>query len=117
MTLTFASKTVIAVAIAILATLILKVRKTMINCKTCRNTKNCVYAGADREMEECVDRIPTTHSDIIRSMTDEELAELFSGEHFFPWCTQNGEPCRQFYKDHVHCDECMLDWLREEVEA
>jgi len=81
----------------------------MINCKICKNKKNCVYAGEDREMEECVDRIPTTHSDIIRSMTDEELADVIA-EGF---CSGRLDQCNNYKR----CTDCTLDWLREEVEA
>ena len=79
----------------------------MINCKTCRNTKNCVYAGADREMEECVDRIPTTHSDIIRSMTDEDLATFLGITK--AWYCYYADRSKEFAKQ-------FLVWLREEVD-
>ena len=103
MTLIFVMAIAIAVAIVILATLILKVRKTMINCKTCRNTKNCVYAGADREMEECVDRIPTTNFVAIRSMTEKEMARQIAS-----FTGYEGNPEEVAF---------WLNWLREEVEA
>ena len=85
----------------------------MINCKTCRNTKNCVYAGADREMEECVDRIPTTHSDLIRSMTDEDLAEWINEWFDCGNCAEffGNTPCSKD-KD---CIKVWLEWLKQEV--
>ena len=48
-----------------------------------------------------------TNADRIRSMTDEELADLMSGENIYPWCLK--EPCPE------ECRECILSWLKEEV--
>lgn len=44
------------------------------------------------------------NGDKLRSMSDEELAELLSGENPFPWCTQ--EPCSG------DCKNCILAWLK-----
>ena len=50
-----------------------------------------------------------TNADRIRSMTDEELADLLSGENIYPWCLK--EPCPE------ECRECILSWLKEEEET
>ena len=55
----------------------------------------------------------TTHGDRIRSRTDEELAAyighaslcvIIQGEDGGAWCSQYGD-----------CNECVLDWLRQEA--
>lgn len=48
-----------------------------------------------------------TNADRIRSMTDDGLADLLSGENIYPWCLK--EPCSE------ECRECILSWLKEEV--
>ena len=48
-----------------------------------------------------------TNADRIRCMTDEELADLLSGENIYPWCLK--EPCPE------ECRECILSWLKEEA--
>ena len=49
-----------------------------------------------------------TNADRIRSMTDEELAELFDNT-----CIENiGEVRCGSYR---RCYDCMLNWLKEEV--
>ena len=50
---------------------------------------------------------PKTNADRIRSMTDEELADLLSGENIYPWCLK--EPCPE------ECRKCILSWLKEEA--
>ena len=83
----------------------------MINCKTCRNTKNCVYAGADREMEGCVDRIPTTNFDAIHAMTIDELAEFIEEAICPPICySKHAAECVK-----NDCIPCWKRWLEAEV--
>ena len=57
---------------------------------------------------------PKTNADKLRAMSDEELAK---------WCVRN-VGCRKGMERAaaatlcdkiIHCDECWLDWLKEEV--
>lgn len=51
-----------------------------------------------------------TNADRIRAMTDEELAELCQNS----CCREGYDDCpTQFYGD---CEDCWLDWLKQEVE-
>ena len=84
----------------------------MINCKTCRNTKNCVYAGADREMDECIDRIPTTNLYIIRNMADKELAKWLKDMQGYSYSCGLLESRISEYPNRF---EKWLDWLNSEV--
>lgn len=86
----------------------------MINCKTCRNTKNCVYAGEETEREECIDHIPTTNLDRIHSMTDEELAEWLNDMQGYSFSCGLIESRISEYPNRYNA---WLKWLREEVEA
>jgi hypothetical protein len=62
---------------------------------------------------------PVTNADRIRSMTDEELAELFKS--WIQDCGCNAVPCLELCEEniknygHKSCQECWLDWLRQEV--
>lgn len=51
-----------------------------------------------------------TKADLIRAMSDEELATYYFTEFFrkVPYCHEN---CPA----HDDCQMCLLDWLREEV--
>lgn len=53
-----------------------------------------------------------TNADHIRSMTDEELAELLSK----PWCENYRLPeeCARFDTD---CEACVMDWLCKPAEV
>lgn len=58
------------------------------------------------DFDDCEDRKPS-NADRIRSMTDEELAELLEGKR--PWYR-----CDNCKWDS--CKECCLDWLKKEAE-
>ena len=56
-----------------------------------------------------------TNADCIRAMTDEEIAEMFShsGKYF---CHGNGyDPHSERCDYGDECEECWLDWLRQEA--
>ena len=60
----------------------------------------------------CVDRVigkPMTNADRIRSMTDEELAELIDRET--DSCAPTGD-CERMPRD---CKACWLEWLQQTV--
>lgn len=56
---------------------------------------------------------PETNADRVRSMTDEELAELLEG------CVCPKSPCpdidRDTPTDKMRCTKCWLEWLRQEA--
>ena len=61
----------------------------------------------------CVDRVigkPMTNADRIRSMTDEEIAELIYRET--DSCAPTGD-CEKMSRD---CKACWLDWLQQPAE-
>lgn len=97
----------------------------MAKCKNCENlgylfdgdrVGERVWCGniADSpvlDMErDCEYYVPQTNADRIRSMTDEELAEVLFGsciEHMgVEECSHPEEACKS----------CVLDWLKEESE-
>lgn len=55
------------------------------------------------------ERKPMTNADRIRSMTDEELAEILNCHNF---CARNFD-CENGKRP---CQECNLDWLKQEAE-
>ena len=58
---------------------------------------------------------PKTNADLIRSMTDEELADLF--DTWIYDCNCNDFPCRIFCQQGCfNCKENWLRWLKQEVE-
>lgn len=60
-----------------------------------------------------------TNADLVRAMTDDELAEMFKGPLFFnkPWCCLHEHECRYVHEEgFMKCATCLLDWLKQEVE-
>lgn len=52
-----------------------------------------------------------TNADRIRAMTDKELAKFMNVHD----CPPKGSICSRPY-DMARCDNCWLDWLKQEVE-
>ena len=71
------------------------------------------YEYNGKTIREWADLIanPITNADRIRSMTDEELADWLG-----IYCNGNTKPGEICAKDIGSCEECWLDWLRQEVE-
>lgn len=68
----------------------------------------------DIEMErDCDEYECLTNADRIRSMTDEKLAKWMCG---FNTCIIPFEPDSEAYCTGEHCEECILKWLKSEVE-
>lgn len=53
---------------------------------------------------------PKTNADLIREMSDEELAKLLKSGTFI--CGRLKDVC----EDMPGCEECLLDWLRAPAE-
>ena len=87
----------------------------LIDCKTeCGNGK--CYARryglfAEKTCQNFVEPKPITNADRLRSMSDEELAEMFNTMNGIDRCCPNNgaHNCRE------SCMECWLDWLKQEV--
>lgn len=89
----------------------------LIDCKTeCGNDK--CYARryglfAEKTCPNFVEPKPITNADRIRSMTDEELADWLGVYCNGQTAQEVGKPC---VSDMGSCEECWLDWLKEECE-
>ena len=59
---------------------------------------------------------PKTNADLIRAMTDEELAVVIAWPYLAspPWCSEH-TTCPYISEDPTPCDKCALDWLKQEV--
>ena len=79
----------------------------------CEKISDCPYEDMERD---CRHFIRKTNADRLRSMTDEELAFILASPsvEIPPWCVPHLE-CPHMDKDPVPCDECALDWLRQEA--
>lgn len=97
-------------------------------CKDCRNRgkkRNCkFYTDVSNYAERCKDfeEIKLTNADRVRSMSDEELAQMItSGElcAICPFCKYYGtDSCYLENEDaHKNCDSGIIEWLRSEAEA
>ena len=73
----------------------------MNNCKYCK--ADCALSG-EENLKECKGHIPMSNADIIRAMTDEELADFLS----YTWATS----VRAWQKDT--CE--TLQWLKQPTE-
>ena len=64
-------------------------------------------------------RKPQTNADRIRSMSDEELAEMF--DRWVVDCGCNNVPCEKVCEElrskyqQISCRKCWLEWLRRGV--
>lgn len=72
------------------------------------------YTYKEKTLKEWVDNIsePQTNADKIRTMSDKELAELFSNDNcgycrIHDFCFAKG--CQ------ANCEDIWLDWLKEEA--
>lgn len=74
---------------------------------------NYTYKG--KTLKEWVDSIsePQTNGDRIRTMTDEELADWLGVYCNGQTAQEVGKPC---VSDMGSCEECWLDWLKQEIE-
>ena len=75
------------------------------------STSTCQFC----KLTKCAEK-PKTNADIIRTMSDEMLADILVGNDIYnpvPWCAPDG--CRHMDMDDVPCDQCALEWLRQEV--
>lgn len=80
------------------------------------HTCNCQHNSNSRDNEPCC-RCGSrkTHSDRIRSMSDEELADFNLCPHMVNWRKGNYDTCVH-PNDKDACKKCMLDWLQSEAE-
>lgn len=81
----------------------------MDECKVCANADNeyCFACDDGNQFK------PMTNSDLIRAMTDEELAETYAGG-----CPNgNRLNCGKYYLHGGRdCFNCWLDWLKAPVD-
>ena len=72
------------------------------------------YCGSTGGAATCPHRQKKqTNADRIRSMSDEELAMALP----FPQCPPHKGKCTFSTMIANSCDQCWLDWLRQEVET
>lgn len=83
---------------------------------------NCIAKDVIEDLRKLAKR--KTNADRIRSMTDEELAELFYSfqnlEDKVKFC-KNKDVCNDILDDgddipDAMCKKCLVDWLQSEVE-
>lgn len=79
---------------------------------TTNTTYYCEFNGQPlSDLKDCCQAWKSTiqtNADRIRSMTDEELADLLSGGEPYPWCEQDPCPAET-------CQECIMMWLNQEA--
>lgn len=81
----------------------------MNSCKYCK--ADCALRGEENS-KECNGYIPMTNADQIRSMSDEELAELLIDGCRGSNC--DDQPQNEF--GSVNCFQCMIKWLQKPAE-
>lgn len=77
-------------------------------CDRCKEYARCClnYDGGNCRRARTVE---PTNADKIRSMTDEELASLFSDFRHEHWCPPDAGDCVEY------CTDCWLAWLKQEI--
>ena len=86
----------------------------MTNCKYCK--ADCIFRG-EQQTKECKGYIPMTNADRIRSMSDEELAELFGsiaddGKSCSLICGDL-DKCKRNNSIERICKNHYLKWLKQ----
>ena len=59
---------------------------------------------------------PQTKADQIRNMSDEKLAEVLINLPNHLGCNDPNDGCMMDFSENELCSECVLKWLRQEVE-
>lgn len=84
------------------------------DCRKCAKSDIC-YAD---DVKPCIGYEPKkqTNADRIRAMTDEEMAVVIAWPYLAspPWCAEH-RTCPHISEDQTPCDNCALDWLKQEV--
>lgn len=80
----------------------------MNSCKYCK--ADCAMRG-EEILKECKGYIPMSNADRIRSMTDEELAELLLDGCRGSKC--DAQPINEW--GSVNCFQCRIKWLQQPV--
>ena len=85
----------------------------MANCLKCEKLKDCPWSSDPEVICSAYQQKPITNADRIRAMSDEELATWLGVYCNGQTAQEVGKPCAS---DIGSCEECWLDWLRQEVE-
>ena len=81
-------------------------------CERCTENGNCAWQNHDETICREKPAFPITNADRIRSMTDEELAEMMSPiGSGCPPAMRGGVDC----SGQISCYRCWLDWLKQEA--
>ena len=79
-------------------------------CKKCKRSDVCDYVWKNTENPVCVSYTPIqTNGDVVRGMTDEELAEQIADEWCDLVCGHENDYCAG------NCKEKILAWLKQEA--
>ena len=104
----------------------------MVRCKNCTilykayNEENVlvgkwcdkIFDCPDVEIErDCIFYNSMTNADIIRAMSDEELAKLMDDSVDYFNCDMCDYRDSNGYCDGIHCKDNILKWLQSEVEV
>lgn len=91
--------------------------------------KTCYNCGSPISKETCEDfpevcehwspKKPLTNADIIRAMTDKELASWIALKVECLWCPAKpqGGKCPPRLNPKIGCVDAVLDWLKQEVKG
>ena len=75
-------------------------------CEKCKENHDCAWQNHEETICKEKPAFPLTNADRIRSMTDEELAEIITDD----WCEILG--CNLCDEG---CERRVLDWLKKEA--
>lgn len=83
------------------------------NCKNCKNSE-CMWIGLNDE-EICTEYVPKTKGDLLRCMTDEELADLLSQTVDCACCPCKASDDKCDLPDES-CKKQWIEWLKQGFE-
>ena len=92
----------------------------MSNCKLC--LADCAFKGKDMKKGNCKGYIPMSNADRIRSMSDEELADIFLRADFCKCCEHEKDGVCNYICAYPNiplydgCKQAALTWLQRPAE-
>lgn len=88
----------------------------MANCHICDLLPICPFASPVEIVCSSFKPKRKTKADLLRAMTDEELAEYLAERSVAPSCTGKCHKDYEVYGElRTFCHNCWLDWLKQEA--
>lgn len=92
------------------------------DCDSCKHTfgeaccDECICGNPPTKWEAALHYVPDTHAEVMREMTDEELAKFLMSDWFAGDVCKNCEGSYDRCGDVKFCELKILEWLQEYID-